>query len=113
MYAVISIGGKQARVAVGDTLDVELVAAGTGETLSFTPLLVVDGEQLVADKADLGDYRVSAVVTGESKGPKITGFTYQAKARRRRRWGHRQHYTAVEITGIAAGTTRASARSEA
>ncbi|HVB04878.1 MAG TPA: 50S ribosomal protein L21 [Acidimicrobiales bacterium] len=113
MYAVISIGGKQARVAVGDVVEVELVAEGNGETVTFAPLLVVDGEQVVVEPGDLGAYTVSGVVTGESKGPKITGFTYQAKARRRRRYGHRQHYTTVEITEIAGAKTRTAARSEA
>lgn len=102
MYAVISIGGKQARVAVGDTVEVERVAQATGETVNFAPLLVVDEDTVVADPSGLAAYSVSAVVTGESKGPKIVGFTYKPKARARRRYGHRQHYTTVEITGIGA-----------
>jgi len=52
--------------------------------------------------AELAGARVSARVVGEAKGPKITGFTYKAKARGRRRYGHRQHYTTVEITDISA-----------
>jgi large subunit ribosomal protein L21 len=113
MYAVIPIGGKQARVEVGSKLDIELVQEQTGAQLEFTPLLVVDGEQVIADKATLAGHSVSAVVTGASKGPKITGFTYQAKARHRRRFGHRQHYTTIEITAIAPATSAAAARSEA
>jgi large subunit ribosomal protein L21 len=113
MYAVISIGGKQARVEVGEHVDIELVTVPEGDGLSFVPLLVVDGESVVSDPAALAGYRVDAVVTGSSAGPKITGFTYQAKARRRRRYGHRQHYTTVEITAISPSTSAAPARSEA
>ena len=43
---------------------------------------------------------VAGRVVGEAKGPKITGFTYKPKSRGRRRWGHRQHYSVIEITGI-------------
>jgi len=44
-------------------------------------------------------------VVGESKGPKITGFTYKNKSRSGRRWGHRQKYDTIEITGITAGAS--------
>jgi large subunit ribosomal protein L21 len=46
---------------------------------------------------------VSARVVGQAKGPKINGFTYKPKTNSRRRWGHRQHYSTIEITGITAG----------
>ena len=46
---------------------------------------------------------VTAKVVGEAKGPKITGFTYKNKSNQRRRWGHRQHYATIEITGITKG----------
>ncbi|MDQ3570981.1 MAG: 50S ribosomal protein L21 [Actinomycetota bacterium] len=98
MYAVIATGGKQHRVEEGERLDVERLPAG-GEELSFTPVLVVDGEQVVTG-SELGGARVTARVVGEAKGPKIRGFTYRPKARTRRRWGHRQHYTTIEVTGI-------------
>ena len=98
MYAVIATGGKQHRVEEGERLDVERVAAD-GEELSFQPVLVVDGEDVVAG-GDLAGARVTARVVGEAKGPKIRGFTYRPKARTRRRWGHRQKYTTIEVTGI-------------
>ena len=100
MYAVIQTGGKQYRVAEGDQVAVELL--GAGEDVAFTPLLVVDGDEALTGSA-LGGASVSARVVGTTKGPKVTGFTYQAKARGRRRWGHRQRYSVVEITGITAG----------
>ena len=96
MYAVIKTGGKQYRVTEGQRLDVELL---TGEDVSFTPVLVVDGENVVAGN-DLAGATVSARVVGETKGPKIRGFTYKNKTNQRKRWGHRQKYTTIEITGI-------------
>ena len=103
MYAVIKTGGKQYRVAQGQRLDVERVAADGGD-VSFQPVLVVDGERVVAG-AELAGARVSAQVVGEAKGPKIRGFTYKRKSRNRRHWGHRQKYTTIEITGIEAPAT--------
>jgi large subunit ribosomal protein L21 len=101
VYAVIQTGGKQYRVAQGDVLPVELLGQADGD-VSFSPILLVDGDQTLTGTA-LAGATVSGRVVGERKGPKITGFTYQPKARRRRRWGHRQHYSVIEITGIAKG----------
>ncbi len=98
MYAVIATGGKQHRVSEGERLDVERLGA-EGEEVSFRPLLLVDGEQVVTG-TDLAQAKVTARVVGEAKGPKIRGFTYRPKARTRRRWGHRQHYSTIEVTGI-------------
>ncbi|HVC24705.1 MAG TPA: 50S ribosomal protein L21 [Acidimicrobiales bacterium] len=111
MYAVIATGGKQERVEVGSRVDVELLRAELGEEVTFAPVLVVDGDEVHAAPGDLGAATVSARVVGESKGPKITGFTYKPKARARRRFGHRQHYTTIEITAIAAPTAPPRARS--
>lgn len=102
MYAVIAAGGKQERVEVGSTVEVELLGAQIGEEVQFTPVLVVDGATVTSAPEALSSASVAAKVLGESKGPKITGFTYRAKARGRRRFGHRQHYTTVEITNIMA-----------
>jgi large subunit ribosomal protein L21 len=100
MYAVISTGGKQYRVAEGERLDVERV--GSDGDLSFTPLLVVDDGTVLAGQA-LSGAAVTARVVGEAKGPKIRGFTYKPKSNQRRRWGHRQKLTTIEITGISRG----------
>jgi large subunit ribosomal protein L21 len=110
MYAVIKTGGKQYRVAEGERLDVERLAlAGEAGDVSFTPLLVVDGDQVAATASDLAGAEVRARVVGDTKGPKIRGFTYKNKSNQRRRWGHRQKYTTIEITGIRAGQHRPSA----
>ncbi|HET9091482.1 MAG TPA: 50S ribosomal protein L21 [Acidimicrobiales bacterium] len=103
MYAVISTGGKQARVEVGERVDVELLASAAGDEVRLTPTLLVDGDAIVVDPAALAAASVTATVVGETKGPKIHGFTYKSKTRQRRRYGHRQRYTTLEITGIEAG----------
>ncbi|MGQ0825424.1 MAG: 50S ribosomal protein L21 [Actinomycetota bacterium] len=100
MYAVIQTGGKQYRVAEGDRLEVELV---DGEDVSLRPVLLVDGDDVLATPDQLGAATVSARVVGTAKGPKIRGFTYKNKSNERRSWGHRQHYSMIEITGISKG----------
>jgi large subunit ribosomal protein L21 len=99
MYAVIKTGGKQYRVSEGQRVDVESVK---GDELSFTPLLLVDGDTVLAGSA-IGDASVAARVVGEGRGKKIRGFTYKNKSNQRKRWGHRQNFTTIEITGITRG----------
>jgi len=104
VYAVIRTGGKQDKVSEGSRLDVERLAADLGAEVTFTPLLVVDGETVVSSPDELSDASVTATVVGEAKGPKIRGFTYKHKTRSRRRWGHRQRYATIEVTGISRGS---------
>ena len=101
MYAVIATGGKQRRVEAGQRLDVELLPAQTGEEVTFTPVLVVDDGTVLATPDELDGALVRGRVVGETKGPKIDGFTYKNATTNRRRWGHRQRYSTVEITAIA------------
>ena len=100
MYAVIETGGKQYKVAEGDRLDVERL---TGEDVTLRPVLVVDGDTVLSTPGELGGAAVTARVVGEAKGPKIKGYTYKNKSNERRHWGHRQHYSTIEITGISRG----------
>ena len=102
MYAVIKSGGKQYKVTQGQRLDVELLGAEVGSEVRFTPLLVVDGDSVVSSSSALASASVSATVIAETKGPKIVGFMYKSKARNRRKWGHRQRYATLEVTGISA-----------
>jgi large subunit ribosomal protein L21 len=99
MYAVIKTGGKQYRVAEGQRLDVERLSSPEGD-LTFEPLLLVDGDAVTAGAAALGGAAVTARVVGEAAGPKVVGFRYKNKSNQRKHWGHRQHYTTIEITGI-------------
>lgn len=101
MYAVIKTGGKQHRVEKGQTLDIELI--GEDDKVELKPILLVDGDTVLALPSQLSKATVSAKVLGESKGPKIDGFTYKNKSNNRKRWGHRQRYTTIEITGISKG----------
>jgi large subunit ribosomal protein L21 len=104
MYAVIRSGGKQERVEVGTRVDVERLGAPEGETVRLAPVLVVDGDTVLAEPKELAGQSVEARVVGSAKGPKVRGFTYKAKARARRRFGHRQQYTTIEVTAIGART---------
>jgi large subunit ribosomal protein L21 len=101
MYAVIRTGGKQSRVAAGDTIEVEKLGLDEGASVTFDPILLVDGDTVLAGSAVQGA-SVAARVVGTAKGPKINGFTYKNKTRSRRRYGHRQQYDRIEITGITA-----------
>jgi large subunit ribosomal protein L21 len=100
MYAVIATGGKQHRVAEGDVLEVERLGAPEGDSVQLRPVLLVDGDTVLSTPSDLGSATVTARIVGEAKGPKINGFTYKNKSNQRKRWGHRQHYTQIQITGI-------------
>ncbi|MFM7270299.1 MAG: 50S ribosomal protein L21 [Actinomycetes bacterium] len=103
MYAVISTGGKQYRVQEGQRLDVERLGADEGADVSLRAVLLVDGDAVLSTPSQLGGASVTAKVVGAAKGPKINGFSYKSKANQRKRWGHSQHYTTIEITKISKG----------
>ena len=103
MYAVIRTGGKQYRVEPGQRLEVERLGAEAESEVELAPVLVVDGERVLATPADLGGASVRARIVGDAKGPKIRGFIYKNKTNQRRRWGHRQHYSVIEVTEITPG----------
>ncbi|MEO7397081.1 MAG: 50S ribosomal protein L21 [Ilumatobacteraceae bacterium] len=103
MYAVIATGGKQERVAEGLQLRVELLGAEDGADVSFTPILLVDGDSVLATPAELAGASVTGRVITTVKGTKIDGFTYKRRTNQRKRWGHRQKYSVVEIISIAKG----------
>ncbi len=102
MYAVIATGGKQYKVESGQVLDVERLGAEDGE-VELRPVLLVDGASVLATPDQLGGATVTAKVVGEGRGPKIDGFVYKPKSNNRKRWGHRQKYTTIEITAITKG----------
>ena len=103
MYAVIRTGGKQYRVEQGQRLEVERVGE-PGTDVELAPVLLVDGKKVLATPSQLGKATVKARIVEDAKGPKIHGFTYKSKSNNRRRWGHRQKYSVVEITAISAGS---------
>lgn len=103
MYAVIKTGGKQYRVQAGDVIYVEKLPADADDTVVFADVLAI-GEE---GKVKVGSpYVKGATVTGtvvkNGKGKKLNIITYKPKKGSVRRIGHRQPYTKVEITDIAA-----------
>lgn len=103
MYAIIETGGKQYRVSEGDVLDVEKLNVEEGQEVVFDKVLTVvnDGEVRIG-KPTLDGAKVTAKVAKHGKGEKIFVFKYKAKANYRKRQGHRQPYTQVEIKSIEA-----------
>ena len=99
MYAVIATGGKQARVAPGDVISVERLSRELDD-IAFEPVLVVDEDGKVLTGSTLRGARVTARLLGEVKGPKIRIFKYKSKTGYRRRIGHRQKYSQIEILNI-------------
>ncbi len=104
MYAVIKTGGKQERVAEGQQLRVELLGQAPGAEVAFTPVLLVDGDTVLATPEALAGASVTAQVVGEELGPKIRGYTYKNKSNQSKRWGHRQRYSTIEITAISSAS---------
>ena len=108
MYAVIKTGGKQYRVEQGEQVEVELVGADIDAELELTPVLLVDGDTVLATRNQLEHAVVTAKVVGATRGPKIDGFIYKPKSNNRRRYGHRQDLSVLEITAINTGSVSAS-----
>lgn len=103
MYAVIASGGKQEKVSEGQQVQVELLHQEDGTEVSLKPVLVVDGTTILSTPDQLKGVSVKARIVGSAKGPKIDGFTYKRRTNNRRRFGHRQQYSVIEITSIAKG----------
>ncbi|CAB4663453.1 unannotated protein [freshwater metagenome] len=103
MYAVIASGGKQEKVSEGQQVQVELLHQQDGTEVSLKPVLVVDGATILSTPDQLKGVSVKARIVGSAKGPKIDGFTYKRRTNNRRRFGHRQQYSVIEITSIAKG----------
>jgi large subunit ribosomal protein L21 len=104
MYAVIESGGKQYRVAEGETLRVEKVGASKGDRLTFEPLLVADdGGGVQIGRPRVAGVTVEAEVLEQGLGKKIVLFKYTRRKSYRRKGGHRQPFTALKITSIKVG----------
>lgn len=100
MYAVIRTGGKQYKVAEGDTLQVDHLAV-KGNRVTFSPVLVVtDDGNTIFGKKELRSYNVVAKVIGDAKGDKVTVLKYRPKSGYASKTGHRQLYSLIEITSI-------------
>lgn len=107
MYAVIETGGKQYRVKEGDVIVIEKLGVEAGEKVEFDKVLVMgEGADIQVGTPYVGS-KVYGTVVENGKGKKVVIFKYKAKKDYRKKQGHRQPYTMVEITGI--GTDKPAA----
>lgn len=106
MYAVFSACGKQYKVKKGDTLQLELLESGLGETVSFSEVLLAgEGADVKIGKPFVSNALVKAEVLGIEKGPKIDIVQYKRRKQYKRHIGHRQPYTRVLITEVNCGSS--------
>jgi large subunit ribosomal protein L21 len=103
VFAIVRAGGHQHKVAVGDTLTVDRLSAGPGESVTLPAVLLVDGSTVTADAAALAKASVTAEVVEHGKGPKIVIHKFRNKTGYHKRQGHRAKLTTLKVTGIDAG----------
>ena len=102
MYAVIKTGGKQYRVAQGDKLRVEKLAGNVGDTITLGEVLLVgEGDGVKVGAPTVAGAKVQAKIVAQDRGPKIIIFKFRRRKNYRRKTGHRQPFTALEITSVA------------
>jgi large subunit ribosomal protein L21 len=102
MYAVFKTGGKQYRVAAGDKLRVEKLPGNAGDAVTFDQVLLVSGESLTLGKPLVGGAKVEAKIVTQGLGKKLIVFKFRRRKNYRRKNGHRQPFTALEIVNIVA-----------
>ena len=103
MYAVIETGGKQYRVAPGQTIELDTITGDVGSDVEFDRVLAIsnDSNELVFGDA-LGSARVRGKIASHGRGPKVLVFKFKRKKQYKRTIGHRQNYTRVEVQEIVA-----------
>jgi large subunit ribosomal protein L21 len=113
MYAIVKTGGKQYRVERGQRLLVERLAAAEGESVALEPILY-RSEEAVFDKTGLAKVKVTAKVIAHERGEKLRVFKFKPKRGYKRRTGHRQELTRIEVTelGLSGGSARGRAAKE-
>ena len=109
MYAIVSTGGKQYKVAQGDVIDVEKLDAQPGDKVALDVLMLADGDTVVVDPTALEGKTVEAEVIDQFKGKKVLVFKLKKRKRYHRTKGHRQNLTKLLISSLP--TTRSSAKS--
>ncbi len=112
-YAIVETGGKQYRAEKGANLVVEHLRADEGAKVSLRAVMFRDDKKVVLDAKELEKVKVEAVVAGHERGPKIRVFKYKAKKDYRRRAGHRQELTRLEVTDVRMLTRTPAAKPEA
>jgi len=103
VYAIVKTGGKQHKVAVGDTLEVERGLGAVGAQVSLPALLLVDDGQVTSDAKTLAGISVTAEILAETKGPKIRIIKFKNKTGYKKRQGHRQGLLQLRVTDIQKG----------
>lgn len=103
MYAVVETGGKQLRVTVGQTVQVEKLPGAPGQEVVLDRVLLLGGEQTLVGTPWVPGARVVARIVGQGRARKVVVFKYKPKVRYRRKRGHRQPYTALRIERIEVG----------
>ena len=104
MYAVIKTGGKQHKVKPGDVIEVERIhGVKAGDSITLTPLLVVDDEGKTHYGKEAAKAQVKAKLVGEEKGDKIKVFKYRPKSGYAKKIGHRQQLTLLQIETVELG----------
>ncbi len=109
MYAIVKTGGKQYRVERGQTLLVERLPVDEGADVALEPIMY-RSEDAVFDTAGLKDVKVTAKVVAHVRGEKLRVFKFKPKRGYKRRTGHRQDLTKIEVTEITAGKAKAAAK---
>jgi len=109
MYAIVKTGGKQYRVERGQKLLVERLPAAEGADVTLEPMLY-RSEEVVFDPAGLDQVKVTAKVVAHVRGEKLRVFKFKPKRGYKRRTGHRQELTQIEVTEITAGAAKPAAK---
>jgi large subunit ribosomal protein L21 len=112
MYAIVKTGGKQYRVERGQKLLVERLPVAEGQDVSLEPILY-RSDEAVFDKDGLAQVTVTARVVAHVRGEKLRVFKFKPKRGYKRRTGHRQDLTQIEVTEIAAGAVKAAKKAAA
>ncbi|MCC6585709.1 MAG: 50S ribosomal protein L21 [Bryobacterales bacterium] len=102
MYAVLQSGGKQFRVAPGDTIHVEKLAGEPGAAIELASVLAVVNDGSLTAGADTANARIKATIVSHGRGDKVIVFKFKRKKQYKKTIGHRQDYTAVRIDEIVA-----------
>ena len=100
MYAIVKTGGKQYKVALGDKLNVEKLPREVGDKVELTTICVVDGKDVIADPAKAAETKVEAVVVEQFKDKKVIVFKFKKRKNYKRKRGHRQNLTRIQIVQI-------------
>jgi large subunit ribosomal protein L21 len=105
MHAVIKSGGKQYRVQAGQTFKVEKLPAEEGTSLDIEEVLMIaDGDQVMVGDPYVRGSRVTAIVKGHGRAPKVGIVKFRRRKHYRKQMGHRQHYTELQVIDINTAT---------